>query len=79
METLLTLDETATILRKPASWLRWAIRQRRIPFVKIGQHIRFRESDIERWIDAATTDATTTSQSAATRLKTEIDDDDNGP
>jgi excisionase family DNA binding protein len=52
MDRLLTRAEAARLLNKPTSWLRWCERERRIPFVKVGQHIRYRETDIEAWVRA---------------------------
>ena len=50
MEALLTRDEAAARIKKPASWLRWAERQKLIPYVKVGQQIRYRVSDLDEWI-----------------------------
>jgi predicted DNA-binding transcriptional regulator AlpA len=49
-ESLLTRDEAAAILRKKVSWLRYSERRRIIPFVKVGQAIRYRSSDLREWI-----------------------------
>jgi excisionase family DNA binding protein len=51
MERLLTREETAALLRKPVSWLRYAERRHLIPFVRVGQQIRYRASDLERWLE----------------------------
>jgi hypothetical protein len=47
---LLTREEAAALLRKPTSWLRYAERKRLVPFVKIGQQIRYLRADLEKWI-----------------------------
>jgi len=51
MKRLITRDEVATMLGKPASWLRYAERHRLIPFVKIGEQIRYEENAIEEWVE----------------------------
>jgi excisionase family DNA binding protein len=51
VEPLLTRGEVAELIRKPVSWLRYAERTRRIPFVRVGQHIRYRASDINAWLE----------------------------
>lgn len=37
--------------------VRRLVSERRIPFVKVGDKVRFRPEDLERWIDANTTPA----------------------
>jgi predicted DNA-binding transcriptional regulator AlpA len=50
MDRLLTRDEVAELLQKPPSWLRYSERRKIVPYVKIGQHIRYRSSDVDAWI-----------------------------
>ncbi|PPG34501.1 AlpA family transcriptional regulator [Rathayibacter sp. AY2B9] len=51
---LLTLDETAELLRKTPNALRWQINQGTAPKSgKIGGRRMFRESDVLAYIDAA--------------------------
>ena len=52
MEKLLTRGEIASLLHKPESWLRYAERHRLIPFLKVGQHIRYRASEVQEWLDS---------------------------
>ena len=52
---LLTPEEAAEILRVKLSWLYQHTRRRtqdRIPFVKIGRYLRFREQDLAAYIEA---------------------------
>lgn len=49
-ETLLTIPEAAERLRVPESWFYYATRKGQFPCVRIGRHIRIRESDIDNWI-----------------------------
>ncbi len=53
-ERLLTPEEAADILRVKPSWLYHHTRRRaqdRIPFVKIGHYVRFREGDLLAYIE----------------------------
>ena len=53
-EPLLTPEEAAEILRVKLSWLYQHTRRRtqdRIPFVKIGRYLRFREQDLAAYIE----------------------------
>jgi len=53
IEKLLTPEEAAEILRVKLSWLYQHTRRRsqdRIPFIKIGRYLRFRESDLAAYI-----------------------------
>jgi len=50
MEKLLTREQVATLLQKPLSWLRYAERLKLIPTFRVGQQVRYRESDLERWL-----------------------------
>ena len=52
-EHLLTPEEAAEILRVKISWLYQHTRRRsqdRLPFVKIGHYLRFREADLVAFI-----------------------------
>jgi len=54
IEHLLTPEEAAEILRVKLSWLYQHTRRRtqdRIPFVKIGRYLRFREQDLVAYIE----------------------------
>ena len=55
IERLLTPDEAAEILRVKLSWLYQHTRRRsqdRIPFVKVGRYLRFREQDLRTYIES---------------------------
>ncbi len=55
IEHLLTPEEAAEILRVKVSWLYQHTRRRtqdRIPFVKIGRYLRFREQDLVAYIES---------------------------
>lgn len=51
LDALLLRDEVAAVLRKPPSWLRYCERHHLIPFVRVGQQIRYRQTDLARWLD----------------------------
>jgi excisionase family DNA binding protein len=55
VEQLLTPEEAAAILRVKLSWLYQHTRRRsqdRIPFIKIGRYLRFREQDLAAFIES---------------------------
>jgi len=49
-EPLLTPHETAALLAVRVSWIYDAVRGDRLPCVRVGRHVRFLRSDLERWI-----------------------------
>ena len=51
METYLTIEELAGYLKLAVQTIRRYVLNREIPFCKIKKVIRFRLSEIERWID----------------------------
>ena len=51
METYLTIEELASHLKLAVKTIRRWVLNREIPFHKIKKAIRFRLSEIERWIE----------------------------
>jgi len=51
METYLTIEELAEYLKLAVQTIRRWVLNREIPFHKIKKVIRFRVSEIEKWID----------------------------
>jgi excisionase family DNA binding protein len=52
--SLLTVEETAALLRVPVSWVYERTRRRtmdRLPGFRLGKYWRFRESDLLAWIE----------------------------
>jgi len=49
-EPLLTPQEAAALLAVRVSWIYDAVRGDRLPCVRVGRHVRFLRSDLERWI-----------------------------
>lgn len=52
-DPLMTLDEVAERLRRSPAQLRWMRHEKRGPrAAKIAGRVTYRQSDVERWIDA---------------------------
>ena len=50
MEELLTADDVCRWLRIRKSKLYALTHERRLPFYKVGNHLRFRRCEIEEWL-----------------------------
>lgn len=53
-ERLLTVEEVSALLQVPESWIYKHTRRRapeRLPHVKLGKYIRFRQSEISSFIE----------------------------
>ncbi|MEU9879899.1 helix-turn-helix domain-containing protein [Streptomyces phaeochromogenes] len=51
MDKLMTLEEVAAHLGKPRSWVYGNWRKEEIPFRKVGQALRCRPRDLDKWLD----------------------------
>jgi excisionase family DNA binding protein len=51
-EPLLDSDAAAALLSVRRSWIYEAVRDGRLPHVKVGRHIRFLRADLESWVFA---------------------------
>ena len=51
-EPLLDSEAAATLLSVRRSWIYEAVRDGRLPHVKVGRHIRFLRADLENWVFA---------------------------
>jgi len=49
-EPLLTPVEAAALLAVRRSWIYDAARSGQLPCVRVGRHVRFLRSDLERWV-----------------------------
>jgi excisionase family DNA binding protein len=49
-EPLLTPREAAALLSVPVSWIYAAARERRLPCVRLGRHIRFARAQLEQFV-----------------------------
>lgn len=50
--TLLTVDEAAERLATRPRFIRRLIAEKRIPYVKLGAHVRLDTADLDRFVDA---------------------------
>ena len=54
MEKLLTVDELASHLQTPKSWIYHRTRQKgpgRIPHIRAGKYCRFRLAEVLKWLE----------------------------
>lgn len=49
-EPLLDPQDAAALLSVKPSWVYEAVRSGRLPYLKVGRHIRFLRSDLEGWV-----------------------------
>jgi excisionase family DNA binding protein len=49
-EPLLDAQAAAALLSVRPSWIYEAVRAGRLPHLKVGRHVRFLRSDLERWV-----------------------------
>lgn len=47
---LLSIKRLSEYLDVPAMTIRDWVYKRRIPFLKVGRHVRFQPSDVQRWL-----------------------------
>ena len=47
----MTIVEVAEFLNVKESWLRSAVFRRLIPFIKLGNYIRFEQTEIIKWME----------------------------
>lgn len=50
MEAFITVEELSQVLKVTQVWLYKLVRQKRIPFYHVEKCIRFKESEIEQWL-----------------------------
>jgi excisionase family DNA binding protein len=49
-EPLLDPKDAADLLTVRPSWVYEAVRSGKLPHIKVGRHLRFLRSDLERWV-----------------------------
>jgi excisionase family DNA binding protein len=49
-EPLLRPEDAAELLSVKVSWIYEACRTGRLPFLRVGKHLRFTRSELERWL-----------------------------
>jgi excisionase family DNA binding protein len=53
MNKLLTVQELADQLAVSADWVYTHLeREPKLPVVRLGRHVRFRQADIDRWLES---------------------------
>lgn len=50
-EPLLNAPEAAELLNVRVSWVHEAVRERVLPCIRVGRHLRFTKGMLEDWID----------------------------
>jgi excisionase family DNA binding protein len=58
--TLLSITDAATRLGVTERYVRRLVHERRVPFYKVGRLVRFRESDLDRWLETGRVEPTIT-------------------
>ncbi len=61
-DELLTIQQAAERLNVPVRFIRRLVAERRIAFHKVGRYVRFRESDLTAFLDAARVESMTDSR-----------------
>ena len=52
MENLLTVKDVAHMLKTSTSYVYELVRLNEMPYKRLGRLIRFKEADIEKWLDS---------------------------
>jgi excisionase family DNA binding protein len=47
---IINISQAADLLKVAPSWVRYKVFKKQIPFLKVGRHIRFDESEIRNWL-----------------------------
>ena len=47
---LMTVEDLAKVLNVKKSWIRGAVFTKKIPYIKVGNLVRFREEELKNWI-----------------------------
>ena len=50
LDKLLTTQEVCELLKISKGYLYWLTHQKKIPYIKMQGHLRFRESAIDNWL-----------------------------
>ncbi len=52
IDELLTVQEVCELLKVSKAYIYWLTHQRKIPYIKMHGHLRFRQSAIDGWLRA---------------------------
>lgn len=56
MERLMTNQELAELVRVPVATVRaWRYKNEGPAGIRVGRHVRYRESEVQRWLESKTT------------------------
>ena len=50
LDRLLTIQEICELLKVKKTYIYWLTHQKKIPYIKMQGHLRFRQSDIDDWL-----------------------------
>lgn len=50
LDRLLTIQEICELLKVPKTYIYWLTHRKKIPYIKMQGHLRFRESAIDKWL-----------------------------
>ena len=50
LDRLLTIQEICEFLQVKKTYIYWLTHQKKIPYIKMQGHLRFRQSDIDDWL-----------------------------
>lgn len=56
--TLLTVPEVAALMAVGTAYVYRLVSERRIPYLKLGHHVRFDPAELEAWLDQARVEPT---------------------
>lgn len=52
LDILLTIQEICELLKVKKTYIYWLTHQKKIPYIKMQGHLRFRQSDIDDWLSS---------------------------
>ena len=51
-DRLLTVQDICELLKVPRTYVYWLTHQKKIPYIKMQGHLRFRRSHIDQWLES---------------------------
>ena len=51
-DRLLTVQDICELLKVPRTYVYWLTHQKKIPYIKMQGHLRFRRSHIDQWLNS---------------------------
>jgi len=73
-DTLFTVETLAKYLQVSKQWIYERVQFKEIPYIKVGKFLRFRKSEIDKWLDGHKVPATSSPPKIAgtSRVSTDI-------